>query len=211
MRTQKNLQSFIGKKYNRLLIILFSDPKKRSDGRNHNMVVCKCDCGETVIVKLTYVTNNVSKSCGCHIKEVQKTMNIKHNLSYLPIYKIWASIKGRCCDINNSAYKNYGGRGITMCASWISSPQAFSEWAFNNNYCKGLDIDRINNNKGYSPNNCRFVTRAENCLNKRNTQIFLYKGETKPLKKWVELLNVDYQLVNKRLWRGWDYSSLEFQ
>lgn len=122
-----------------------------------------------------------------------------------PIYRVWAGIKKRCLDKNYVNYKHYGGRGIEICDEWKNSSVTFINWAINNGYQKGLQIDRIDNDGNYSPENCRFVTVKINNRNTRRTKIISYLGETKSLAEWCELLELNYYFIYNRLWLGWDF------
>lgn len=86
-----------------------------------------------------------------------------HGYHGTKLYRLWADIKKRCECEKSSNYNYYGGRGITMCEEWRTSPKQFIEWALNNGYEIGLEIDRVDNSKSYSPDNCQFITHAENC------------------------------------------------
>lgn len=99
-----------------------------------------------------------AKSCGC-------TRNM-HGLSRHPIYYIWKDMRSRCHNPNNKSYLRYGGRGITVYEEWRDGPESFFEWSIKNNYRKGLTLDRIDNDKGYSPENCRYVTKSRNAYKK---------------------------------------------
>ena len=132
---------------------------------------------------------------------------------------IFSSMKKRCYNPTCKAYKSYGGRGITICEEWLNPERttiigthvhhvtkgfvAFKEWALNNGYADNLTIDRIDVNKGYSPDNCRWATSKEQQNNLRNNVIITYKGKTQTLAQWCEELNVDYHLVHHRLQRNW--------
>lgn len=132
---------------------------------------------------------------------------------------IFSAMKKRCYSPNCKAYKSYGGRGITICDEWRNPEKvsikgtksnnvtkgfvAFKEWALNNGYADNLTIDRIDVNKGYSPENCRWATPKEQQNNLRNNVMITYKGHTKTLAQWCEELNVDYQLAHHRLQRNW--------
>lgn len=102
-----------------------------------------------------------------------------HGLSYEPLYNVLSKMHYRCENENHSCYKNYGGRGITVCEEWsMDNAQAFISWAKEHGWEEGLEIDRIDNNKGYSPDNCRFVTRQENCRNRKTNHYVTVNGET---------------------------------
>ena len=96
---------------------------------------------------------------------------MKHGLYQHPLYKIWSAIQQRCCNPKMIRYKDWGGRGIKLCGEWLHNPEMFIKWALENGYKKGLQIDRINNDGNYTPDNCRFVTPAENMHNKRDIKL----------------------------------------
>lgn len=102
-------------------------------------------------------------------------MNFKHGHNKVgnrtPFYKLWVSMRARCYNPNNAGYKNYGARNIKMCDEWRQDYLNFLSWASSSGYSKGLHLDRINNNGNYGPNNCRWVTKAENNRNRRTTKI----------------------------------------
>ena len=101
------------------------------------------------------------------------------------LFNLWQTMKTRCENPKRKNYDRYGGRGITVCEEWHEAKN-FVEWALNNGYKKGLQLDRIDNNKGYSPDNCKFVTPTENCRNRRNTKFLTIRGVTKCVAEWCE-------------------------
>ena len=118
---------------------------------------------------------------------------MKHNLRGTRIYFTWANMKARCYNKNTKFYKNYGGRGITVCVEWLEFIK-FHDWAMNNGYSENLTLDRIDNNKGYSPENCRFVERHIQLVNQRvrKENKSGYKGLwwNKNEKKWESYINI---------------------
>lgn len=122
---------------------------------------------------------------------------------------IYYDMKRRCYDSSNIDFKFYGARGITVCKEWLDSEMfdkrsskgwlAFKEWALSNGYKEGLSIDRIDVNKGYSPENCRWITMKEQNNNRRNNHLITYKGKTQTMKQWSEELNIPYFCLSKRL------------
>lgn len=112
----------------------------------------------------------------------------------------------RCSDINTRYYKDYGGRGIIVCAEWVNDPSAFVAWGTLNGYAKGLELDRRENNGNYEPSNCRFITPKANARNKRTNRLLTYKGETKPLSEWIEALGLNKELIKSRLKWGWNFA-----
>ena len=102
------------------------------------------------------------------------------------LQNLWSGMHGRCNSSNHRSWKDYGAKGITLDAEWSGRRGSikFVKWALSNGYKSGLDIDRVDNTKGYGPNNCRFTTRRENCRNKSNNVLMSYAGETKCVAAW---------------------------
>lgn len=147
----------IGHKYGRLTVIAEA-------GRKYSKVLweCVCDCGDT-----TYLTGNSlrrgnTKSCGCYRKE----FNVTHGLRSHKLYNVHSKMMDRCYNPNAKDYKGYGGRGITVCDEWHDL-SSFVSWGVSNGWEPKLQIDRVDNDKGYYPDNCRFVTRIVNMNNRR--------------------------------------------
>lgn len=124
--------------------------------------------------------------------------------SYSKLYRIFNAMIERCSKPTTANYHNYGGRGIKVCDEWIGNYQAFCDWALNNGYKEGLEIDRINNNGNYEPSNCRWVTRKENSNNKRTNRFLTLNGETHTLTQWSEILNIKLPTLSSRIRSGWD-------
>lgn len=137
--------------------------------------LCKCRCGKLVIMVGSNLMSGNTNSCGCYkIEQVSKRFRT-HGLTNHKLYNTWKDMKKRCYTKKDKNYKNYGGRGITMCKEWLTSPQTFFNWAEKNGYKKGLCIDRNDNNGNYCPENCSWKTHAEQNRNhRRNVK---YNGE----------------------------------
>lgn len=116
--------------------------------------------------------------------------------------RIYNGMLDRCLNPKNPNFKNYGGRGITVCIEWIRSREAFIDWALKSNYWSNLSIDRIDNNAGYTPDNCRWATAVQQALNRRNTIRVTYIGYTKSLIEWCDILKLDYNKVHKNIKDG---------
>lgn len=165
----------------------------------YRKVLAKCSCGVIKTVHWSALKSGETKSCGCYQIEIRGKSSITHNLTKHPLYKIWLAAKSRCTYPKNIGYKHYGGRGITFCKKWMNDFQSFYGWARSAKWERGLQLDRINNNKGYSPQNCRFVRRIDNLRNKRNNRLIMYKGQTKTLSEWAEITGVNIGTIWARL------------
>lgn len=128
----------------------------------------KCDCGNIVVKDYSALKKGV-KSCGCATSKLISQSNSRHGLSKHKAYTVWRSMKARCYNKNHKAYKNYGGRGISVCSRWLESVENF--WAdMGSTYAEGLELDRIDNDGNYEPNNCRWATVKLNTQNRRNNK-----------------------------------------
>lgn len=119
------------------------------------------------------------------------------------IYTAWWNIVRRCTDPTNNRYPRYGGRGITMCEEWLNDFHVFENWCKKNGYEPTLTIDRIDNNKGYSPDNCRWVTVKEQANNRSTNRICTFNGFTGTLSEVCDHFGLSYGLVNGRIQKGW--------
>ncbi len=127
----------------------------------------------------------------------------KSNVKSVRLYRIWVAMRNRCNNPKTQRFADYGGRGITICSDW-NSFESFQSWALLHGYDDSLTIDRINNDAGYSPENCRWVTKAIQNRNSRSCTIVEYKGEKHCIKEWCEILNLPYGSVISRHRYGWD-------
>lgn len=128
--------------------------------------------------------------------------NLKHGLSRTPEYRVWQTMRLRCTEPNNPAWADYGGRGITVCERWLNSPQAFVD-DMGPKPSPKHEIDRIDNDAGYSPDNCRWATRSENDRNRRSTAWIEFRGERRRLIDLCEEFGVPADTVRFRLRKEW--------
>ena len=126
------------------------------------------------------------------IDQIVNTKPLHHNMSGTRLYHVYDGIVDRCYNPKCKVYKNYGNRGIRVCDEWLNDKTAFFDWAINNGYRKGLTIDRIDNNKGYSPDNCRWVDRTTQNQNRRVCFVLKYKNEWQTLNKIAKIENTSY-------------------
>lgn len=193
-----------GKKFGRLLVVEKTDKRVK----RHIVWKCQCDCGNTFYAEGRRLVAGESKSCGCIKKEKE------HFACKLPIHKCWDTMISRCYNKKRESYNAYGGRGITVCDEWLgSNPKGFSnfyDWAMANGYSdeklpngrRKYTLDRIDNNKGYSPDNCRFVTDEVQMENKRDRLKVWYNGEFMLATKVAELNGIDKRLFSGRIRNG---------
>ena len=171
--------------------------------------VCRCKCGVVVVARADHLECGNSCSCGCLQRESvsNNSFNKIHGGRNTSLYKLWENMKSRCYNKNCDSFKYYGEIGIYVCEVWINDFPAFRDWALSHGYKPGLQIDREKNNLGYSPDNCRFVTRTANIRNRRNTKMATWKGETKSLAEWSEDSRcvVSFARLCKRLKSGWSF------
>lgn len=171
---------------------------------SHSYWKCKCECGNEVIVRGRSLVCGETRSCGCLAKERNINASTKHGWYGTRLYRIWDSMKTRCFNPKAKSYPNYGGKGITVCKEWLSF-KSFRDWAICNGYNDSLTIDRIDSNKGYSPSNCRWADYITQANNRVSSHWITYKGTTKTMKQWSNILNVPYDMLCRRLSRGWDF------
>lgn len=141
---------------------------------------CICECGNTCIARSSSLLCGDRKSCGCLKSEQLRNRNKKkHGDSQNSrLYKIWAGMKNRCNCESHHEYYRYGGRGISVCEEWNEYIN-FKKWALNSGYSKEKSIDRINNDIGYSPENCRWSNNIEQSNNRSTNVLVTYNSETK--------------------------------
>lgn len=127
----------------------------------------------------------------------------KHGKRKTRLYRIWANVKTRCFNVNDPHYSRWGGKGVGMCKEWKNSFQSFYNWAIANGYSDNLTIDRIDNEKGYSPDNCRWATIEEQNRNKKHVRFITYDGRTQTIGQWTKELGLGKETIRERLKRGW--------
>lgn len=174
-------------------------------GRDRNMVLCRCDCGDERAVQAScLVTGQTTqcRSCGNRQKANLRS-RLTHGGTDTRLYRIWSLMRGRCSAPNNADHQNYGGRGITVCQEW-SDFAVFRDWALANGYEAHLTIDRRDNNGNYEPSNCRWVGRKAQNRNRRDNIRYQWRGKQMLLSEIAEITGLPYSLIRQRVRRdGW--------
>lgn len=189
----------VGNRYGSLVVLEYA-------GTNgHNALwKCICDCGNECIKLGLSLRNGRVKSCGCLHRKQLDERNRRYNIRYpRRLYYSWNGMIARCEKENASGYKDYGGRGITVCEEWHNF-ETFALWALSNGYRENLTIDRINNNGNYCPENCKWSTKSEQENNKSTNRPITIDGDTKNLTQWCAIYGIKKSTVYSRLRYGWN-------
>lgn len=193
------LDDLTGKRFGRLIVVSRAENGKGSRVR----WLCRCDCGNKCVVYGYSLKSGNTRSCGCLRAETSKDKATTHGMSKTSLFHVWWAMMERCNNKNSNSYKNYGGRGISVCDEWLDST-TFFDWALSNGYEEGLTIERIDVNDGYKPSNCKWVTKKEQARNKTNSFIVEIGGESKCLAEWCEIYEINYFTVHQRIAKlGW--------
>ena len=204
LTSERKLIDLTGQRFGRLVVL-------KRDGKDFpTKWICKCDCGKECSVFAENLRRGHTTSCGCFRDENRGNLKRTHGYSKTRIYGVWGKIKARCCNPNNPSFPRYGGRGITICDEWENDPMAFINWAYANGYREDAEygettVDRIDNNKGYSPDNCRIADAQIQSNNRRSNKRITYNGETHTVAEWSRILNVNQQTLTSGLWSGMSF------
>lgn len=192
-----------GQRFHRWTVL--SREPNRIDAHGHIKVIwlCQCDCGTTRCIDAGSLRSGVSKSCGCYKSEVTANRNRKWKHTDGRLHGIWKNMIDRCYRPTCSEYKNYGGRGVTVCDGWKDSFDEFYEWAYSHGYQSDLTIDRIDVNDSYSPTNCRWADRKTQANNRTNNLWIEYNGQRQTAQQWADQTGLQAQLIAQRIENGW--------
>lgn len=194
MGLKRNESEYLNKRFGSLVITENLGIRKQI-----HWVFAECDCGSIKPYRANDIMFGGSTNCGCKRRKYLVNKNTTHGLSRSPLYAVWQGIKDRCYREGHKAYHRYGGRGITVCDEWLNDFECFSNWALQNGWQKGLEIDRENNDGNYSPDNCRVVTMLVNRRNTSKTIYLEYNGERRPQSEWAEIMGISYDVLSDRV------------
>ena len=194
-----NYKDLTGQRFGKLVVL------SRLQNKGKNVIwECLCDCGGKIETITHRLKSGKIKSCGCLRREVLIKRNTKHGLCHSHIWYVHQALNERCLKNNNIGYSRYGGRGITVCEQWIG-PEGFITFVGD----MGMppsdkhQIDRIDNSKGYYPENCRWATPTENGRNKRNNVLLTLGDKTQCTSAWGEELGIKAATLRARVRHGW--------
>jgi hypothetical protein len=181
--------------------VLGDAPRKRS----HKTYRVRCSCGKIADRTIYELQPNESRSCGHTPRNTSPTDGrVTHGHARkrqkTKAYRVWKSMRHRCEEPRASSYERYGGRGIRVCESWYRFENFLADMG---EPPDGMQIDRIDSNGNYCPENCRWVTPKENARNRRSTRVITLNGESRCLTDWLTTLGISATTFYKRIKRGW--------
>lgn len=185
-----------GQRFGRL-VVLERGPKPQSKKDTNARWLCQCDCGKTSIVYGQDLKRGKVVSCGCWNAEKRE----KHGMSRTHVNGVWRQMLDRCRNPKNPSYSDYGGRGITVSESWQEFENFFADMG---DRPKGYTIERIDNNAGYSKENCRWATYSEQLNNRRTSRMIEFNGKSQTIAEWSEETGINWHTLRQRIDRlGW--------
>ena len=194
--------SLIGLRFGKLKVIGDAPCLRSSSARSVRRSLCLCDCGQETIKRNADLVHAGVQSCGCIQREMNWRTFGKHGhakaTGQTRTYKVWSNMIQRCSNPKNSQFVDYGGRGIKVCAEWMSFEQFLSDMGAGK---KGWTIERIDNNAGYSLQNCCWATPTRQARNKRNNVRYTVAGVTACMMELCEHFGLSIQTVSARIHR----------
>lgn len=185
-----------GLKVNHLTVI------ERTDERRGSSVkwLCECVCGKKFTVTAHVLKAGKIKSCGCKTKEILRAARMRHGQTYSPEWNSWSSMLERCHSKSHKSYADYGGRGIRVPHRWMHFEYFLEDMG---KRPKGTTLERIDNNKDYGPDNCRWATPKEQASNRRNSRVVEHNGKSLTVCQWADLFGIPRDTFIWRLNNGW--------
>lgn len=170
--------------------------------------VCQCACGNRIVVHAGNLRSGDTRSCGCWNRESAAQRVYRHGETDTRTHRIWRAMLTRCTNANSPAFKHYGARGITVCPQWADYMVFLEDMG---HAPEKHSIDRIHNDEGYNPDNCRWATQYEQANNKRNNLPLTFDGVTRNATEWVRDLRLGMQVAVflRLLRRGWTMQMIQ--
>lgn len=198
LKDMPKLINLLGNRYTRWTVIGPYFHKK-----NATYWRCRCDCGTISDIETKNLRKGTSKSCGCLKVETAGTHRVTHGESdKTKEYRTWVGIKDRCSTNRPKHFKTYKSRGITVCDRWLESYENFLQ-DMGRAPSPKHSIERKDNDKGYSPDNCIWGTPKQQANNTSRSKIIEFNGQTMTLKLWADRLDMSYPALWKRIHDGW--------
>lgn len=203
-----NFSNLTGQKFGRLYV---QGVDHRCSGTVYYK--CLCDCGNTAVILGSSLKRGATQSCGCTRFQTISEKVRTHGESNTRLFRIWTGVKNRCYNVNEPSYKNYGSRGISVCAAWLNSYEVFRDWALANGYDENAPygectLDRIDVNGDYCPENCRWVNLKIQANNKTTNHFIDYRGERHTIAEWSALLSVPKYIIHAGLRAGKPFAEI---
>lgn len=186
-----------GMVFGRLTVIRFAG----TDSGKKTHWLCRCECGQEVTVAGSKLKSGHTRSCGCLQREACSKHGYLVGQKRSPrTYRIWSNMIQRCTNPHADWYDRYGGRGITVCDRWLEFANFFADMG---EAPPGMSIDRVENDKGYEPGNCKWATATEQSNNTSQVRKITFRGETLSLAQWCRRLGINYGTARCRLNQGY--------
>lgn len=193
-----NFNDLAGQRFGKLVAIKFLGTEK-----GNSFWECLCDCGKTCKKRATHIKSGASTSCGCYNEELMKNKFKTHGLSKHPLFRVHKAMMNRCYLPSCKSYKNYGGRGISVCERWHDFKNFYDDVI--TGYAKGLEIDRYPDVNGdYCPENYRWANDKQQSRNKSDNVFIEYRGERLIVVDWAVKLGMKHGTLHARIKAGWD-------
>ncbi len=189
-----------GRRYGRL-VVLSRAPNLETSHGPVTQWRCRCDCGNEVFVRGPGLAKGErgkggTRSCGCLTREKP----IKHGMARTPVYRVWHTMVQRCTNPTNTHWASYGGRGITVCERWRDFANFYADMGAPK---PGFTLDRIDNERGYGPENCRWATRQEQGNNRRTNVLVSWDGHKRTIADWGRVTGLGKSTISRRIAAGW--------
>lgn len=195
-------------RFERLAVIEQAPQVLEPSGKFRTMWHCVCECGTKRIVGGNCLLRGQTKSCGCLHSETVSRRRFKHGMVRTPTFKSWSEMRNRCNNPNFKQFKDWGGRGITICPEWDTFLRFFSDMG---ERPSGTSLDRKDNSKGYSKENCQWSDKKTQNRNKRNNRVLTIDEESMCISAWSDRSGVMASTIIYRLNCGWETRSAVFE